>query len=56
MVKAKPLIFHSEVVARRFSLKKLFLEISQNSQENTWARDFFLNIVAGLAPVAASVH
>ena len=27
-----------EVLARRFSVKKMFLEISQNSQENTCAR------------------
>ena len=31
-----------EVVARRCSLKKVFLEISQNSQENTCARVSFL--------------
>ena len=28
-------------VVRRYSVKKLFLEISQNSQENNFARDFF---------------
>ena len=32
----------SEVVARRCSVKKLFLKISQNSQENTCARVSFL--------------
>ena len=32
----------SEPDARRCSIKKLFLEISQNSQENTCARDYFL--------------
>ena len=37
----------SEVVVRRCSGKKVFLEISLNSQENTCARDF-LNKVAGL--------
>ena len=30
---------------RRWSVKKLFLEISQNSQENTCARDSFLIIL-----------
>ena len=28
----------AEAVAQRFSVKKVFLEISQNSQENTCAR------------------
>ena len=32
----------SEAVAQRCSVKKVFLEISQNSQENTCARDSFL--------------
>ena len=32
----------SEAVARRCSVKKVFLEISQNSQENTCARVSFL--------------
>ena len=31
-----------EAVARRCSVKKVFLEISQNSQENTCARVSFL--------------
>ena len=31
-----------EAVVRRCSVKKLFLEISQNSQESTLARDTFL--------------
>ena len=31
-----------KAVARRYSVKKVFLEISQNSQENTCARDSFL--------------
>ena len=30
-----------EAVAQRFSVKKVSLEISQNSQENTCARNFF---------------
>ena len=30
-----------ETAVRRCSIKKVFLEISQNSQENTCARDFF---------------
>ena len=33
---------YSEEVVRRCSVKKVFLEISQNSQENTCARVFFL--------------
>ena len=32
----------TEVVARKCSVKKAFLEISQNSQENTYARASFL--------------
>ena len=31
----------TEVVARRFSVKKVFLEISQNSPENAWAKGSF---------------
>ena len=31
-----------EAVVRRFSIKKVFLKISQNSQENTYARVPFL--------------
>ena len=34
---SKPL--HAETVVRRYSVKKVLLEISQNSQENTCARD-----------------
>ena len=33
---------NAEAVVRRCSVKKVFLEISQNSQENTCARDFLL--------------
>ena len=40
-------IVFTEAVARRRSLKKVLLEISQNSQEITCARDFF-NKVTGL--------
>ena len=32
----------TEAIAQRFSVKKMFLEISQNSQENTCARVSFL--------------
>ena len=35
-------IQHSEAVVQMCSLKKLFLEISQNSQENICARASFL--------------
>ena len=38
-------------VSRRCSIKKVFLEISQNSQENTCTRVSFFNKVAGLRPV-----
>ena len=34
--------FNSEAVVQRCSAKKVFLEISQNSQENTCARVSFL--------------
>ena len=40
---------NQEAVARRCSVKKVFLEISQNSQENTCVRVFFSN-VPGLRP------
>ena len=40
----------TKAFARRCSVKKVFLEISQNSQENTCARVFFLNRVLGLRP------
>ena len=40
-------IVFTEAVARRRSLKKVLLEILQNSQEITCARDFF-NKVTGL--------
>ena len=35
-------IYNSEAVAQKYSVKKMFLEISQNSQENTCARVSFL--------------
>ena len=35
-------IHSGEAVVPRCSVKKVFLEISQNSQENTCARDSFL--------------
>ena len=35
-------VFMSEGATRRCSLKKVFLSISQNSQESTWARVSFL--------------
>ena len=39
---------HAEAVARSCFLKKWFLKISQNSEENTCARASFFNKVAGL--------
>ena len=44
----------AEAVVCRCSVKKVFLEISQNSQENTCVRDSFLNKVAGLRPKACN--
>ena len=50
----RPLIFKlqqeiSEAVDRRCSVKKVFLEISQNSQENTCARvSFLIKLQTGL--------
>ena len=41
---------HTEAVVQRCSVKKVFLEFSQNSQENTCARVSFLIKVAGLRP------
>ena len=38
----------SEAVAQRCSVKKVFLEISQNSQENM-CQSLFLNKVVGLS-------
>ena len=43
-------INYTVAVAQRCSVKKMVLEISQNSQENTCTRVFF-NQVAGLRPV-----
>ena len=39
----------TEAVARRCSVKKVFLEILQSTQENTCARVYFFNKVAGLS-------
>ena len=36
------IVFQTEAVTRRCSVKKVFLKISQNSQENTRARVSFL--------------
>ena len=42
---------HTKAVAQRHSVKKVFLEISQNLQENTCAKAFSLiNLQAGLRP------
>ena len=41
-------IRYSQAVAQRCSWKRVFLEISQNSQENICARVSFFNKVAGL--------
>ena len=39
---SQSIIFGPEAVARRFSVKNVFLKILQNSQENTCARGSFL--------------
>ena len=39
-----------EAVVQKCSVKKVFLEISEHSQENTCARVSFFNKVAGLKP------
>ena len=39
-----------EALVRRCSVKKVFLEISQNLQENTWCQSLFFNTAAGLRP------
>ena len=40
LTEPRPVLENTKAVARRCSVKKVFLEISQNSQENTCARDF----------------
>ena len=44
----------TEAVARGCSVKKVFLDILQNSQENTCARVSFFKKVAGLRPQACN--
>ena len=46
--KRPPPNFTLGAVVRRCSLKKVFLENSQNSHENTCARDSFFNKIVGL--------
>ena len=41
-MKAKYFIGYTEAVAQSYPVKKVFLEISQNSQENICARVSFL--------------
>ena len=41
---------HPEAVVQRCSVKKVFLEIPQNPQENTCSRVSFFNKVGGLRP------
>ena len=43
--KSQKLWIYTEALAQKCSVKKLFLEISQNSQEKTCARVFFFNKV-----------
>ena len=49
-IKSRPQI-KSEAVAQRCSVNKMFLEIAQNSQENT-CQGFFFNKVAVLRPAS----
>ena len=49
-------IQHSEAVVQMCSVKKVFLEISQNSQENPCTRVSFFNKVAGLMPEAPGLQ
>ena len=44
-------IQHSEAVVQMYSLKKVFLEIAQNSQENTYTRVSFLIKLQGACNV-----
>ena len=44
-----------EVAIQRCSVKKVFLEISQNSYENTSARVSFFNKTAGVRPKACNL-
>ena len=41
VLETKKYLLGPEAVAQRCSVKKMFLELSQNSQENTCARVFF---------------
>ena len=41
VIHSVPPLFTQEAVVWRFSVKKMFLEISQNSQENTCVRVSF---------------
>ena len=50
--KPKEKVLNREAVAQRCSVKKVLIEIQQNSQENTCARVVFYRA----PPVAASVH
>ena len=42
VLKGNHFVLQSEAVVRRCSVKKVYLEILQNSQENTCAREPFL--------------
>ena len=48
LYKISNIVKSTEAMARRCSVKKMFLEISQNSQENACARVSFLNKVESL--------
>ena len=50
LVSSASIMYDGEAVVQRCSVKKVFLEISQNSQENTCARVSFFNKVADLRP------
>ena len=48
LLKSSTAVTNSEAVIQRCSVKKMFIEISQNSQGNTCARVSFFNKVTGL--------
>ena len=50
MLPSTKLFHRPEVVLQRWSVKKVFLRILQNSQENTWARAYFLIMLQALRP------
>ena len=48
------LIVYTEAVVQRCSVRNIFLEISQNSQEKNLCQSLFFNRAAGLRPKACN--